>query len=447
MSPKFGTGARMKVRLTTERVERAQAPRGDGSTWLWDEDLHGFGLRVRGRAQGPPSRTYVIRYGTGRRGKGKTVPIGQHLEPWKPDPTTGEPRLLTLKLAREEAAWRLGIRHLGKDPAKAGGDARAVLTLREFSKIYLRDWCEVEKSPASIEKDRGNLDLHILPWGGDVRLDQVDAGDVTTLKRNMRDKPVAFNRCLSLLRHMFKVARRWRKKSGLQAGHPNPCEDVIGYEEFGYERPITPDELARAGRALVQLVERFEVKRRDREEGKEAAVSPIAAAAIRVLMATGARPVEILGMKRADLPAAIAAGAIVRPSRKVGRRRRRRRPVYLNPIATRLLQEAPAREGNPYVFPGRIRGTHLTIAALDGAWERVRELAGGMGDVRLYDASRHAFGTMAALLATNPQAVQDLLGHADFRTTMRYIHRPAAPLLELSEKTAAALDEALRGKE
>lgn len=432
----------MKVRLTTERVERAQAPAG-GSLYLWDADLRGFGVRVRGRLQGPPSRTYVIQYGMGRRGKAKRVPIGQHDEAWKPDPETGEPRRLTLKLAREEAMWRLGQRALGKDPA--GQAARTVLTIKAFAEIYLTDWVDVEKDASSATKDRSNLELHILPQLGGLRLDLVDAGDVASLKKAMRTKPVTFNRCLALLHHMFKVARRWRKKSGLPAGHPNPCEDVARFEEVERERAVTPDELARVGRALAELVARHGVKKRDRAEGEEVAVSPVAAAAIRSLMATGARPSELLPVKRVDLPAAIAAGVIVRPSRKVGRRRRRRRPVYLNPIANKLLQDAPAKDGNPYVFPGRREREHLTIYALDAAWERVRSAA-GVEDVRLYDATRHAFGTMAALLATNPQAVQDLLGHSDFRTTLRYIHRPAAPLLALSEATATALDQALKGE-
>jgi integrase len=434
----------MKVRLTTERVERAQPPQDGRSLYLWDKDLRGFGVRVRRRAAGPPSRTYVIRYGTGRRGKGKTPPIGQHGQPWKPDPETGEPRILTLRMAREEAIWRLGQRALGKDPA-AAVDARGVLTLRAFASIYLAGWSDVEKAPAAASKDRTNLELHILPAFGDLRLDLVDAGDVAALKKAMRDKPVTFNRCLSLLHHLFRVARRWRKKSGLPAGHPNPCEDVTRYEELERERPLTLEELASVGRALTTLVARFAVRKRNRAKEDKDAVSPIAAAAIRTLMATGARPSEILGIRRAELEAAIAAGAIVRPSRKVGRRRRRRRPVYLNPIANALLRGAPVKQGNPYVFPGRIKETHLTIYALDAAWERVRAAA-GVEDVRLYDVSRHAFGTMAALLASNPQAVQDLLGHADFRTTLRYIHRPAAPLLELSEKTAAAIDDALEGR-
>ncbi len=433
-----------KVRLTEERVAAAQPPPGRDDGYIWDLDLRGFGIRVRRPKHGPVTRTYVIRYGMGRRGDGKTKPIGRHLQPWKPDPETGAARRLTAKIAREEAIWRLGQRALGKDPA-AAGDTRGILTLRAFAPIYLSDWCDVEKVQSAVEKDRSNLELHILPRLGDLRLDLVDAGDIAGLKKTMRETPVAFNRCLSLLHHMFRIARRWRKRTGLPAGHPNPCEDVRRFEEFERERPLTVDELTRVGRALASLVARAELTRRKRAEGEEDAVSPIAAAAIRALMATGARPSELLGMKRAELPAAITAGAIVRPSRKVGRRRRRRRPVYLNPIANEILQNAPSKPGNPYVFPGRLKDTHLTVAALDGAWERVRAAA-GVEDVRLYDVSRHAFGTMAALLATNPEAVRDLLGHSDFQTTQRYIHRPAAALMELSGKTAAALDQALKGE-
>lgn len=433
----------MKVRLTTDRVERAEPPPGARSVYLWDTDLKGFGLLVRRRATGPPSRTYVIRYGTGRRGKGKTPFIGQHGQSWRPHPITGEDQTLNLELARAEANRLLGQRVDGQDPA-AARRARGprTMTLGEFWDIFETDWADVELAPGTREKVRSAWARHLSKWGGRLQLDQVDAREVTQLKKAMKDVPVQFNRCRSYLSKMLAQARVW---GYVPRGWPNACQDVPKYDEVEREQSISVEQLARVGRAMAQLVERHATKRGDREEGEEGAVSPVVAAAIRFLMATGARPVEILGIKREAVPSAIAAGQIVRHSAKVGKRRRKRRPVYLNPIANAILENAPPRPANPYVFPGRRAGQHLTIWALDAAWERIRELAGGVDGVRLLDATRHAFATIAATLG-EPKLVQDLLGHADFKTTQRYIHIGADPLRALSGKTAAALDDALRGE-
>ena len=54
-------------------------------------------------------------------------------------------------------------------------------------------------------------------------------------------------------------------------------------------------------------------------------------------------------------------------------------------------------------------------------WRKVREAA-GLEDVRIHDL-RHTFGSRAGRAAQDdPYAVQELMGHTDFRTTRKYIH-------------------------
>lgn len=430
-------------RITQATVERT-APIPGRDVWVRERKLRGFALRVYPSGR----RAFVLVLHRGGRGH---VVIGEPGAPWKPDPATGAARVLTVDLARDEAIRLMGSQLDGKDPRTARDTSPTVPTLTAFSARYLEEWAEIEKAPRSVAEDRGLLKRHILPWGGTRRLDRLGPGDLTKLKAALRDKPVTFNRCRSLVSHMYGRAHAWGE---LPRSHPNPALEVPPYEERGRERALSPEELAAVGPALLL-------------EEKEA---PVAAAALRAIMLTGARPVELLPLLRTELKAALKAGVLVRPSLKVGRRRRRERPVYLNPFASTVLEEAPTVPGNPHVFPatgsnGRkeTRGKALSISALEASWDRVCKYVAGwkrerrrwkapekpsgidLSDVHVYDL-RHTFGTIAGLLIEHPKHVQDLLGHSDFRTTQRYIHLSTDPLRAASERVGASISEAMKPK-
>jgi len=62
------------VRRITKRVVES-LKRG---SWAWDRTLAGFGVRVRESGQA----FYVVKYGTGRRGRSRWLTIGAHGGPW-----------------------------------------------------------------------------------------------------------------------------------------------------------------------------------------------------------------------------------------------------------------------------------------------------------------------------------------------------------------------------
>ena len=71
------------------------------------------------------------------------------------------------------------------------------------------------------------------------------------------------------------------------------------------------------------------------------------------------------------------------------------RTVPLSPAAAGVLASLPRVAGNPWVFPGRDRGTRL--ANLNASWQVVRKEA-GLEDVRIHDL-RHSFASRALALA------------------------------------------------
>jgi integrase len=71
---------------------------------------------------------------------------------------------------------------------------------------------------------------------------------------------------------------------------------------------------------------------------------------------------------------------------------------------------------------GRVKGQRypLTLSGLKTQWRRTREAA-GVADFRFHDF-RHDFATKLMRQERNPKLVQRALNHADFKTTMRYVH-------------------------
>ena len=71
-----------------------------------------------------------------------------------------------------------------------------------------------------------------------------------------------------------------------------------------------------------------------------------------------------------------------------------------------------------FVFPGEKRGTHRTDLPKD--WEEYLKQA-GIENFHWHDL-RHSFASRLGMLGVDLYAVKELLGHSDFKMTMRYAH-------------------------
>ena len=138
---------------------------------------------------------------------------------------------------------------------------------------------------------------------------------------------------------------------------------------------------------------------------------PRPSAAIRLLALTGCRRNEILGLRWDDLN--FDSGEMRLPDTKTGTRM-----VPLTPAVARVFDGLARTPGNPWVFPGRKKGSRLVN--LNDSWDRVRKEA-GLEDVRLHDL-RHTFASRALALGEGLPMIGDLLGHRMVTTTARYAH-------------------------
>ena len=387
----------MRAKITRRLLDSERA-KTEGE--VWDTDARGFYARFRG-LEGSRWR-YRVRYYRG--GQAREHVIGED----GAATGRGEPAVWTPETARSEAARIRGLVLDGKDP-DAG---RETPTLRAFAQRYLRDHARPFKKPSTVVEDEGLLARHILPAFGDVRLDQLDQGAVTRFAQERKDRRTTANRALALLSHIYTKAGEW----GVVPPTVKPTRGVPRFREARRERFLSADELGRMGEALRSLE-------------AEGAVSRFALAAIRVLVFTGARPSEILGLTWPMVD--LQRGLLNIPDSKTGQK-----VIHLNPPAAQILSSLPRISGDARVFPPYKR--RAAEADLESAWRRVRDRA-GLEDVRLYDAARHSFASIAVSSGASLYLVGGLLGHKKATTTQRYAHLSADPLKDSPRMLAPGL--------
>ena len=155
---------------------------------------------------------------------------------------------------------------------------------------------------------------------------------------------------VSLLSRLFYTVT----KSGEAPAGGNPCWFSQKYPTRGRERFLSDREFDRLGHVLAELE-------------AAAIVSTSAVGALRLLMLTGCRRNEIVTPKwdHADLE----HDELRLRDAKTGAR-----AVPLPPAAKQVLTALSRRPDNPWVFPGRVRGTRLRT--LNASWHVVRRREG-----------------------------------------------------------------------
>lgn len=431
---------RAAVSITKRIVDAARPGRKD--YFLWDSGLVGFGLRVFPSGR----KIYYVKYGLGRRGKGRKIPLGEHGASLGADPRTGRAMILTVELARLLAAEKRRTARRGLDPGESLAAVRDIPTLRAFVDAQYLPYAEGKKAAGTLAGDRRHLKLLDRRFGS-RRLDQIGPRDAELLHLDLRGTPVKANRVLALLSTIVNRAKAWHV---LGREHENPCDIVEAYPEIPRERRLSDDEMSRAGEALaVAEAEGLHTAYDGKRTAGAPHASPTAIAALRTIIFTGARPGEICELQTPELD--LERRLIVKRTWKTRGKTRipASRAIPLSPEACIVLEGQLARKqkrkrhrATPYVFPGRTKGQAITVSGLDGVWERIRSMA-RLEDVRLSDLGRHNFASEAADLGYTLNTIGKILGHTQERTTSRYAHlggaATGAAVAAVSSRIAAKL--------
>ena len=382
-----------RLRLNNRTVA---ALKFDRETLVWDRHLPGFAVRVY------PSGTctYVVQtrgpYGARR------VTLGRH-------------GAIGATEARRRA-WQVIARiKAGKEPLPEHSTSRRAAGPRvaDMAARYMDEYVAVHCKPATLRIRSAAIYRHIVPRLGKLRIGAVRRRHVTRLHQGLAATPVEANNAVITLSQIFTKAQDW----GILAEGTNPCRHVELYRQRRRERFLTEAEFKRLGRVLD-------------ESEENGGATPAAIAAIRLLILTGCRRGEILGLRWDDVD--LESRELRLRDTKTGPR-----TVPLSPAAVKLLAGLPRYEGGPWVIPGRKPGTHLV--RLGNAWRLLRKRA-GLEDVRLHDL-RHSFASSALALGESLPMIARLLGHRQIASTARYAHLARASVHQAAARVADSLAE------
>ena len=363
----------------------------DKDTVVWDRDLPGFGVRVYPSGR----KVYVVQSRFG--GKSRRATIGRHGD-------------ITPEQARK-AAVKLIVRIKAGEPL-VEPEPQAPPTVCDLAARYLREYVAMHCKPNTVRHYGQMVRNHIVPALADLRVSEVQRKHILQFQYGLRDMPTVANRTVDILVKMFNLAELWE----MRPPGRNPCKSVRRYKvNPRKERFLTPGELARLGRTLDNAP-------------TERLASRHTAAAIRLLVLTGCRRNEVLGLAWSDLD--FEAGEMRLGDSKTGAR-----VVPLPPAAIEVLKDLPRTASNPWVFPGWKKGTHQVN--INDAWERVRERAGLQG-VRLHDL-RHTFASRALAIGEGLPMIGKLLGHRQVNTTARYAHLARESIQASTAKVAESI--------
>src|SRR3989339_1506740 len=85
-------------------------------------------------------------------------------------------------------------------------------TEKEFSEEFMKVYAKAHNKPSEIEAKERNLKLHIMPFFGTMRLDEIGMRDVDSFKSEQLKKgysPKTVNNHVCLIRKMINLAVEW----------------------------------------------------------------------------------------------------------------------------------------------------------------------------------------------------------------------------------------------
>lgn len=273
---------------------------------------------------------------------------------------------------------------------------RKLITIAEFlNQKYLPF---VHSYKRSYKSDVSMIQVHLEPLVGHLVMARTSVQDISGFIELMKQKQLApgtINRALVLLRYAFKLANRWSVP-----GVSLDAWNGISYlkNDNRIERYLTAEESSHLLKAM--------------RASKNEQLPMIVA----FLIYTGARKCEVLDAKWADINWVHKSWKIsINKSNKI-------RHIPLSDGAVETLMAVKAKSDlasqNDYIFANPHTGK--PFRSFFYSWDAARQRA-GMPELRVHDL-RHSFASFLVNAGRSLYEVQELLGHADVKTTSRYAH-------------------------
>jgi integrase len=389
-------------------------PSGRADVFVWDNELRGFGVRMKPSG----AAAYIVQY---RTAEGRTRRLAM-----------AKLGTLTPDEARTLARDKLVAVAKGADPSAERHAAKAAMTIAELCDLYLSEGAARIKA-STLAADRSRIERHVKPLLGRRSVRSLTSEDIEKMQLDIAAGKTARPRAagrggttrggrgvaartVGMLGTMLELGRRRRLIS------TNPVHGVDKLPEGKQRRFLNFEEIALLGSAM-RGAEEDEVENRT------------GLAAIRFLLLTGLRRSEALALPWEWVD---CRGRCIRfGDTKTG--------AQLRPIgsaAISLLSSLDHPQDAQFVFPADRGGGHFV--GLPRVLARLCARA-GLSGITIH-VLRHSFASAAAEMGFSELTIAGLLGHSVPGVTARYAHVADRALAAAADQVSARVSAALDGK-
>lgn len=391
-----------KQSLTDLYIQALTCPPGKSHKEFFDSDLRGFYLDVLASGR----KSFRVRY----RFEKKLRVV-----------TLGEAAFMSTSEARQLAIDHIRSSKQGIDPKITQIEGLGP-TIQDF---FLDKYVPYVKSyKRSWDTDVSMIRNHLVTKIGGKHMGSMSPPDIAVFVETMKSEgyaPGTCNRALVLLRYGFELAIRWNTQ-GLKL---NPVKEIKNLRDDNkIERFLSPKQAERLMVAVRQ---------------SESEMLPFI---VMFLIYTGARKREVLDAQWKDVDWKQKSWRI--PRTKSGKVRH----VPMSNGAYELLLKLKGRAYSQLDFSNKSKGenqdellnhafifanpkTGVAYNSFYYSWNAARCRA-GLPEFRVHDL-RHSFASFLVNAGRSLYEVQELLGHADIRTTSRYAHLDRQRLIQAVE--------------
>jgi integrase len=355
------------MKLTKQTVAALTLPESKADEIFWDDELPGFGVRLRGK-----SKSYIAQFRVGRQQRRKSV---------------GDARKLDLEVARKVARQHFAQAALGIDVVaerRAKGQAAAVPTVGKVADLY----CDAKQAiwrPAT----RAVKVLYFLQHWAPLREFPIDAPPTILRQRvaaGLREIAKDSGRVTARQARVHLAAMfAWAMREGLCEANPVAATNDPGHGIRPRERVLSDAELAAVWHAADGADDFSHI--------------------VRLLMLTGCRRGEVGGLRWGDVN--LDSGAMTIPGERT--KTNRTLGLGLPAVAVEILRSVRRKDG--CLFGRSERGFNAWHSGMRALNRRLAVVGTPVTGWSLHDVRRSVRSGLGRL-GIAPHIAERVIGHA-----------------------------------